>query len=145
MGDIVLVEGMPVGSIFAFFWNLLISASFQFVGFMLTYLLHTSHASKQGSRAGLGISLVQTGFYIRSRGTLEDDDYYYGDQQQDGTTKSGSSSSSTKEDSVDADIIAYFLMMVGWVIICRSLADYFRAKQMEKIICSEPTAGETMV
>ncbi|CAO0794028.1 unnamed protein product [Mucor circinelloides] len=46
MGDIVLVEGMPVGSIFAFFWNLLISASFQFVGFMLTYLLHTSHASK---------------------------------------------------------------------------------------------------
>ncbi|GAN05407.1 metal homeostatis protein bsd2 [Mucor ambiguus] len=142
MGDIVLVEGMPVGSIFAFFWNLLISASFQFVGFMLTYLLHTSHASKQGSRAGLGISLVQTGFYIRSRGTLEDDDYYYGDQ--DGTTKSDSSSSS-KEDSPDADIIAYFLMMVGWFIIIRSLADYFRAKQMEKIICSEPTTGETMV
>ncbi|CAO3614848.1 unnamed protein product [Mucor fragilis] len=143
MGDIVLVEGMPVGSIFAFFWNLLISASFQFVGFMLTYLLHTSHASKQGSRAGLGISLVQTGFYIRSRGTLEDDNYYYGDEQ-DSTTKSGSSSSS-KEDSVDADIIAYFLMMVGWFIIIRSLADYFRAKQMEKIICSEPTTGEAMV
>ncbi|KAG2199598.1 hypothetical protein INT46_002439 [Mucor plumbeus] len=142
MGDIVLVEGMPVGSIFAFFWNLLISASFQFVGFMLTYLLHTSHASKQGSRAGLGISLVQTGFYIRSRGTLEDDDYYYGDQQGSSSTKSDSSS---KEDSTDADIIAYFLMMVGWFIIIRSMADYFRAKQMEKIICSEPTTGDTIV
>ncbi|CEP17412.1 hypothetical protein [Parasitella parasitica] len=142
MGDIVLVEGMPVGSIFAFFWNLLISASFQFVGFMLTYLLHTSHASKQGSRAGLGISLVQTGFYIRSRGTLEDDDYYYGDQQ---NTSSKSGSSSPKDDSTDADIVAYFLMMVGWFVIIRSLADYFRAKQMEKIICSEPTTGEAMV
>lgn len=90
-------------------------------------------------------SILIYSFWSGIGGTLEDDDYYYGDQQQDGTTKSGSSSSSTKEDSVDADIIAYFLMMVGWVIICRSLADYFRAKQMEKIICSEPTAGETMV
>lgn len=80
-------------------------------------------------------------FLIYKGGTLEDDDYYYGDQQE-GTTKSGSSS---KEDSVDADIIAYLLMMVGWFIIIRSLADYFRAKQMEKIICSEPTTGETMV
>lgn len=136
MGDMVLVEGMPVGGIFAFFWNLLISASFQFVGFMLTYLLHTSHASKQGSRAGLGVSLVQTGFYIRSRGTLEDDDLL------DSTSSSSSSSSSQKttpDDSTDADIVAYFLMMLGWFIIIRSLADYFRAKQMEKIICAEPT------
>lgn len=82
-------------------------------------------------------------FLIWIGGTLEDDNYYYGDEQ-DSTTKSGSSSSS-KEDSVDADIIAYFLMMVGWFIIIRSLADYFRAKQMEKIICSEPTTGEAMV
>jgi hypothetical protein len=35
-------------------------------------------------------------------------------------------------------------MMLGWFIIIRSLADYFRAKQMEKIICAEPTA-ESMV
>ncbi|KAI8092288.1 uncharacterized protein B0P05DRAFT_525665 [Gilbertella persicaria] len=139
MGDIVLVEGMPVGNIFSFFWNLMISASFQFVGFMLTYLLHTSHASKQGSRAGLGISLVQTGFYIRSRGTLEDDEYYYNNES------SGQTSSSSKsEDNVDADIVAYFLMIIGWFIIIRSLADYFRAKQMEKIICAEPTV-ESMV
>ncbi|CAO3612669.1 unnamed protein product [Mucor hiemalis] len=132
MGDMVLVEGMPVGGIFAFFWNLLISASFQFVGFMLTYLLHTSHASKQGSRAGLGVSLVQTGFYIRSRGTLEDDDLL-------DSTSSSSSQKSKPDDSTDADIVAYFLMMLGWFIIIRSLTDYFRAKQMEKIICSEPT------
>ncbi|KAI8883940.1 hypothetical protein K501DRAFT_218407 [Backusella circina FSU 941] len=135
MGDMVLVEGLPVGNILSFFWNLLISASFQFVGFMLTYLLHTSHASKQGSRAGLGVSLVQTGFYIRSRGTLEDDYYYNTEEEQD---------KASSEDSVDADIIAYFLMMLGWLIIIRALADYFKAKQMEKIITAEPSA-EAMV
>ncbi|KAG1050611.1 hypothetical protein G6F43_007129 [Rhizopus delemar] len=129
MGDIVLVEGMPVGNIFSFFWNLMISASFQFIGFMLTYLLHTSHASKQGSRAGLGVSLVQTGFYIRSRGTLEDDEYY----------NEGSSSKSEDPNAMEADIIAYMLMLIGWFIVIRSIADFLRAKQMERIICSEPT------
>lgn len=40
--------------------------SFQFVGFLLTYLLHTTHAAKHGSRAGLGITLIQYGFTIRT-------------------------------------------------------------------------------
>ncbi|KAI9487383.1 MAG: hypothetical protein EXX96DRAFT_75999 [Benjaminiella poitrasii] len=140
MGDFILVEGMPVGSIFSFFWNLLISASFQFVGFMLTYLLHTSHASKQGSRAGLGVSLVQAGFYIRSRGTLEDDDYYY-----NGGSDNEQQQSSPAEDSMDADILSYVFMMLGWFFIFHSLTQYFRAKQMEKIITSQPTTAEAIV
>ncbi len=46
---------------------MLVSVSFQFVGFLLTYLLHTTHAAKLGSRAGLGITLIQYGFSMRSR------------------------------------------------------------------------------
>lgn len=34
---------------------------------MLTYLLHTTHAAKNGSRAGLGITLIQYGLYLRTR------------------------------------------------------------------------------
>ncbi|KAI9246831.1 hypothetical protein EDC94DRAFT_529325, partial [Helicostylum pulchrum] len=133
-GDIILVEGIPVGSIFSFFWNLLgIIRKFSIFGFMLTYLLRTSHASKNGSRTGLDVSLVQMGFYIRSRGTLEDDGYFYSGQETD------SKASTKKEDGKDAYIIDYLLMMLGWFIIICALADYFRAKQMEKIICSEPT------
>jgi hypothetical protein len=30
-------------------------------GFLLTYVLHTTHAAKNGSRAGLGITLIQLG------------------------------------------------------------------------------------
>ena len=41
------------------------SGWFQFVGFMLTYLLHTTHAAKLGSRAGFGITLIQYGFAMR--------------------------------------------------------------------------------
>jgi len=58
---------MPTGSLFSFCWNLLVSVSFQFVGFLLTYLLHTSHAARLGSRAGLGITLIQYGFSLRNK------------------------------------------------------------------------------
>lgn len=64
--DDVYVDGLPVGSLFSFVWNGMISMSFGIVGFLLTYLLHTTHAAKNGSRAGLGINLVEYGFYMRS-------------------------------------------------------------------------------
>lgn len=43
----------------------MISMSFQLVGFLLTYLLHTTHAAKNGSKAGLGITLIQYGFSMK--------------------------------------------------------------------------------
>ncbi|KAF7722318.1 hypothetical protein EC973_003442 [Apophysomyces ossiformis] len=131
--DAILVEGMPVGSIFMFACYLLVSAGFQFVGFLLTYLLHTSHAAKQGSRTGLGITLIQYGFYIRSRGTLLDDTV-------DGDNSSSElNSSNQNNDESDANVISYFLMILGWLIIIRSVVDYIRARKMEKIISAEPT------
>lgn len=79
-------------------------------------------------------------FFLYIGGTLEDDDYYYNN---DGELTSSSSKSSSSKDGTDADIIAYILMMLGWFIIIRALADYFRAKQMEKIICAEPALNAT--
>jgi hypothetical protein len=63
----MIIDHLPTGSVFSFLWNLLISISFQFVGFLLTYLLHTTHAARFGSRAGLGVTLIQYGFALRSR------------------------------------------------------------------------------
>ena len=62
-----MIDSLPTGSLFSFLWNMLVSISFQFVGFLLTYLLHTTHAAKLGSRAGLGVTLIQYGFSMRSR------------------------------------------------------------------------------
>ncbi|WVQ86179.1 hypothetical protein IAT38_008347 [Cryptococcus sp. DSM 104549] len=66
-GDEILIDGMGSGNFLAFAWNLVVSVSFQFVGFLLTYVLHTTHAAKYGSRAGLGITLIQIGLSLRSR------------------------------------------------------------------------------
>lgn len=63
--DEIFIDGLPVGSPINFIWNMMVSAAFQFIGFLLTYLLHTSHAAKQGARAGLGFTLFQYGFYLQ--------------------------------------------------------------------------------
>lgn len=46
---------------------MLVSVAFNFLGFVLTYLLHTTHAAKFGSRAGLGVTLIQYGWALRTR------------------------------------------------------------------------------
>ncbi|TFK55911.1 hypothetical protein OE88DRAFT_1692640 [Heliocybe sulcata] len=66
----IIIDSLPTGSLFSFLWNMLVSISFQFVGFLLTYLLHTTHAARLGSRAGLGVTLIQYGFALRSRTDL---------------------------------------------------------------------------
>ncbi|OZJ02979.1 hypothetical protein BZG36_03141 [Bifiguratus adelaidae] len=131
LGDIILVEGMPVGNIMGFLWTMIVSMSFQFVGFLLTYLLHSTHAGKNGSKAGLGISLVQYGFYIRSHAPSLSEDY-----SDDG---SDSSNSSDDKNTINAnnDYIAYFLMIIGWFIVIKSVVDYMKAKRMERIISSQ--------
>ena len=57
----MIIDDLPTGSPWLFFTNLFISFFFQFIGFLFTYLLHTSHAAKYGSRAGLGVTLIQFG------------------------------------------------------------------------------------
>ncbi|WWD09755.1 hypothetical protein V865_007883 [Kwoniella europaea PYCC6329] len=66
-GDEILIDGMPGGNFFGFFWNMIVSFSFQFVGFLLTYVLHTTHAAKYGSRVGLGMTLISIGLNLRSK------------------------------------------------------------------------------
>ncbi|KAG2056301.1 hypothetical protein BDR06DRAFT_852506, partial [Suillus hirtellus] len=63
----VVVDGLPTGTFFSFLWNALISTTFQFVGFVLTWVMHTTHAARYGSRAGLGVTLIQWGFGLRAR------------------------------------------------------------------------------
>ncbi|KAI8373897.1 hypothetical protein BD560DRAFT_393896 [Blakeslea trispora] len=133
MDDVILVEGLPVGSILIFLWNLTVSASFQFVGFMLTYLLHTTHAAKNGAFAGLGFSLLQYGFYVRSRGTLDEDFDYDGEGHE-----------TIGHDATQAKITAYIMMFVGWFIILRALSDFNKARKMERIIISEPTIDDVV-
>lgn len=157
-GDEVFVEGLPVGSMFSFVWNAMISMSFQLVGFLLTYLLHTTHAAKNGSRAGLGITLVQYGFTMKSTTAFAPNNDAPGAGGFDGAVPSdpnshdfdpdNASSSLGPADSTPAssgipssDWIAYGLMIVGWFVLIKSISDFIRARRHEQLVLQSPDRG----
>lgn len=121
--------------------------SFQFVGFLLTYLLHTTHAAKNGSRAGLGITLIQYGFYMRSRSDelggnpppvetepQSPNSYEFGAQDMVAET--------TADDGIGKnEWVSYILMVVGWFILIRSVRNFLQARKMEQVILSSPDRG----
>jgi hypothetical protein len=159
--DEVYVDGLPVGSFFSFIWNGMISTSFQVVGFLLTYLLHTTHAAKNGSRAGLGITLVQYGFSMKgssknAHGTDASgapvDAVFSGmpsDPNAHDFDPSTEAASSSFEQNVNSglgaitgsDWFAYVLMIVGWFILIRAISDFLRARRHEQLVLQSPDRG----
>lgn len=147
----VFVDGLLVGSFFSFIWNALISMSFQLIGFLLTYLLHTSHAAKHGSRAGLGITLVQYGFQMRyaasggvsepgppnvpTDGVPDHPNSHDFDPSNVGGNDNGKTAITT------ADWLSYVLMIVGWFILIRAVSDFMRARRQEALVRSSPDRG----
>ncbi|SJL10662.1 uncharacterized protein ARMOST_14053 [Armillaria ostoyae] len=129
------------------------SSSFQIIGFILTHLLHTSHAAKFGSRAGLGLTLIQYGFYYRS---MESDDAKEGD---DAITwppipvatadSTDASTAVTNPDDVQVisglsmrDWISFILMTAGWFLVLSSTVGFWRVKRWETSIRSTTTTPE---
>jgi len=154
--DEVYVDGLPVGSVFSFVWNGMISMSFQLVGFLLTYLLHTTHAAKHGSRAGLGLTLVQYGFYMSgsdsgnadtgnpgqfSNSSPPDPNSHNFDPNNVDASGSSSSANSGIGGFTSADWISYVLMIVGWFILIRAVSDFFRARRHEALVLQSPSRG----
>ena len=150
---------MPVGSFFSFIWNGMISMSFQLVGFLLTYLLHSSHAAKNGSRAGLGVTLIQYGFYMKNtNGGSSGAGGMSGSQGGGGegyanppdpnahdfdpsAVASGGDEGGGVGDIAGSEWVAYILMIVGWFILIRAVSDYLRARRHEQLVLQSPDRG----
>ncbi|KAF5363649.1 hypothetical protein D9756_000493 [Leucocoprinus leucothites] len=155
----MIIDSLPTGSVFSFLWNMLVSVSFQFVGFLLTYLLHTTHAARLGSRAGLGITLIQYGFALRERLDEEtgrqqpwrdnalppppfttggDSDPFLGDHRGFNFTSPTSSGPIPDDQTVSwvgdatTEWLSFFLMTVGWFILLTSLLGFWRVKRWER-------------
>lgn len=129
----------------------MISMSFQIVGFLLTYLLHTTHAAKNGSRAGLGVTLIQYGFYMKGDGGGGSGS---GDVPGDGTGAAPSdpgnhdfdpdevaSGAGDGESMAGSEFVAYALMIVGWFILIRSVSEFLRARRHEQLVLQSPDRG----
>nr|OQO31709.1 hypothetical protein B0A51_01057 [Rachicladosporium sp. CCFEE 5018] len=150
--DDVFVDGLLVGSLFSFVWNALISMSFQLIGFLLTYLLHTTHAAKHGSRAGLGITLVQYGFQMRYASSNGRADDTIPNVPSDGTppdpnlhdfdpSKVAGAAATAAAGLSTSEWLSYLLMIVGWFILIRSVTDFLRARRQEALVRSSPDRG----
>jgi len=137
----------------------MISMSFQLVGFLLTYLLHTTHAAKNGSRAGLGITLVQYGFYMKGSGGAsgstpnngqdpqytqpQDPNSHDFDPNQVGQTATGTDNTPSGGigDIASSEWLAYILMVVGWFILIRAVSDFLKARRHEQLVLQSPDRG----
>lgn len=151
--DEVYVDGLPVGSIFSFVWNAMISMSFQLVGFLLTYLLHTTHAAKNGSRAGLGLTLVQYGFYMKggseASGADGGSDQYAAPPDPNSHSfdpntvgeSGGDGGNGAISGITTSEWISYVLMIVGWFILIRAVSDFLRARRHEQLVLQSPDRG----
>jgi len=130
----------------------MISMSFQFVGFLLTYLLASSHAARNGSRAGLGVILIQYGFYLRDAPNIPDGTTVLPDPNNlagDGGDQSagGNENGPVPDDNIPseqlpkAEWMSYLLMVIGWFVLIRSIGEYYRVKQLEKAVRATPAVG----
>lgn len=147
-GDEVYVDGLPVGSIISVIWTAVVASMFQFVGFVVTYLLHTSHGSKAGSQIGLCVSLINLGLaslpvkYESEVGNISqlipdspsaidfDMSVLHGKLD---TFKSSLGGNVTHEHTKPHSqiLVAYCLIIGGALIALRALWDFYRVKKLE--------------
>jgi hypothetical protein len=162
-----IIDSLPTGSVFVFLWNLIVSMTFQFVGFLLTYVLHTTHAAKMGSRAGLGITLIQYGMYLKN----SDDDVGNGGEEVDPmlswlgppidpstptisprisisirvppspTLSNPFTESQTANITATRQVISFLLMTMGWFLLFMSVFNFYRIKRLERGILAGHNAS----
>jgi len=139
-GADMIIDDLPTGSFLIFCLNVFISFFFQFVGFLLTYLLHTSHAAKHGSRAGLGLTLIQYGFYSRtmSINAIAEDSQsngYSSERSEPGWDQDGTQT--TPQHGMSAaskDWLSFLFMTLGWFLLLSSIIGFWRVKRWEHSI-----------
>ncbi|CCE83558.1 Piso0_004137 [Millerozyma farinosa CBS 7064] len=152
--DEVFIEGLPVGNIANFVWNILVTTAFQFVGFVLCYLLHTSHAAKQGSRAGLGATFMYSGYNLLPSNFGKADvtpiKYIPSDPNQIDVNKSMSMKKGSSIDSYKSELasqktpnmtmevktpyFAYGVIALGIFVVVKAFIDFSNIKRMESTV-----------
>lgn len=155
--DEVFVEGLPVGNLANYVWNILVTVAFQYVGFILCLLLHTSHAASYGCKTGLGITIIIQGWSLVpsnfGNANLVPERYEPLDPNAFDITKSDPIDNGSVDDyalgltkvpaedlsAPSAPYVAYGLIALGVFIIVSSICNFYRVKQMERAILAPST------
>ncbi|SCU97684.1 LAMI_0F10968g1_1 [Lachancea mirantina] len=146
----ICFEGLPVGNVVNLLWNIIVSVSFQFVGFLLTYILHTSHAAKQGSRLGLGLTFLGYAYSMipsdvtskvgRTKqvdriepvnpNDINDARVYAGEASRD--EFESQLSHGVVDQKQNMPFLVVLLLISGILIVCKAIYDYVKVKKMER-------------
>ncbi|WFD27216.1 hypothetical protein MNAN1_002212 [Malassezia nana] len=122
--DAMIVGTMTIGTVFALLWNMFISGTFQFIGFVLTFLLHTTHAAKLGSRAGLGISLFQYGVELLRGIDLSVKEAHKKNQIAKESNSSATITLPSEAALSHSKFVCRFIAFLGLILIVQSVLTY---------------------
>ncbi|KAJ3068571.1 hypothetical protein HDU98_008283 [Podochytrium sp. JEL0797] len=121
----ILVDGLPVGDFFTFIANLFVSITFDFLGYMMTTMLATSHAARCGSRSGLGMTLIRYGMLVLEKDQeVEEATYLYDPENYDKVMEVGNHN----------DFIAYIMIFAGFFVMLKANSEFVRAKRIEAVM-----------
>lgn len=147
--DEICIEGLPVGNFANLLWNIIVSTCFQFAGFLITYVLHTSHAAKQGSRLGLGLTFTcyaysmipndvtsKVGKYkkidrLKLNDPMEFDNLHLYSKPTEQDNFESNLGRGLEEEKQKLPLLAICVALFGIYIICKSIYDYVKVKKME--------------
>lgn len=123
--------------------------SFQFVGFFLTYLLHTSHSTKNGSKMGLGVTFISMGWQLMNgKSALGDDNDDEGYDDDTGYVSPNPLPSGKFAETIpESEWLSFLLMALGGLIMMQSMFEFAKAKRTEMVInaTSSSSLGEETV
>ena len=133
----VQVGGLPVGSVGTFVVSLVVAWFFGVVGYLCAVILSSTHAGRNGARAGLGLQFVQLGFYLRtlSMHALEmanstNDEDNSDDHDHDGAGGEGSDASSVMIGSPVPLWVGYLVMVVGWLLFVHGCSVFHHVRRI---------------
>ncbi len=137
-----------VGTISTFLMHATLSWFFQFIGFILTFMMSTNLAGRTGSRAGLGATLIQVGLYLRN--TVANDDTPPTDISDnadmsasgDGVLPDTGTLSSELMSPESKQWISLALITLGWFILLHAVLSFWRAKRWAQVV-NTPTSTST--
>jgi hypothetical protein len=151
-GADMVIDDLPTGSVLAFAANAFLSFFFQFVGFLMTYIMHTSHAAKFGSRAGLGLTLIQYGLYSRqaAQDVLDESDAArfadgaWAPQGGSWTNPNGTWTGEPAPEPLSPEAaariaatrawVAFVMVGLGWALLVFALHGFWRVKRWERSV-----------
>jgi hypothetical protein len=98
-------------------------------------MLATSHAAKQGSTSGLGLTLLRYGLLLKAKSEEEEALAYQLDPDNFETNA---------DIAMQNQWVAYFMMFMGFFLMMRANAEFVRAQRLRAAILYNQSSGSSV-